>query len=180
MLSSGCCGALFTHGTQRCLLKMEGLQAVFSFDARATKGIDRLKDATRQLVTGRGTGDNVLPNPIEMSDIIIVDGRNRTSVFVHGVEQICPRVHSVYDGAIDLLEQHIDGGNLLVEIRETAGLDDVEMKPESTLEEIGLDSLGTVEILVAVEDEFGIQLDTEENPKTVGEFVDTVEAALEK
>ena len=56
-------------------------------------------------------------------------------------------------------------------IRETAGLDDVEMKPESTLEEIGLDSLGTVEIL---------QLDTEENPKTVGEFADTVEAALEK
>ena len=56
-------------------------------------------------------------------------------------------------------------------IRETAGLDDVE---------IGLDSLGTVEILVAVEDEFGIELDTEENPKTVGEFVDTVEAALEK
>ena len=55
-----------------------------------------------------------------------------------------------------------------------------EMKPESTLEEIGLDSLGTVEILVAVEDEFGIELDTEENPKTVGEFVDTVEAALEK
>ena len=37
-----------------------------------------------------------------------------------------------------------------------------------------------VEILVAVEDEFGIQLDTEENPKTVGEFADTVEAALEK
>ena len=65
---------------------MEGLQAVFSFDTRATKGIDRLKDATRQLVTGRGTGDNVLPNPIEMSDIIIVDGRDRTSVFFHGVE----------------------------------------------------------------------------------------------
>lgn len=51
---------------------------------------------------------------------------------------------------------------------------------QSTLEEIGLDSLGTVEILVAVEDEFGIELDTEENPKTVGEFADTVEAALEK
>ena len=31
-----------------------------------------------------------------------------------------------------------------------------------------------------IEDEFGIQLDTEENPKTVGEFADTVEAALEK
>ncbi len=65
-------------------------------------------------------------------------------------------------------------------IRETAGLEDVEMKPESTLEEIGLDSLGTVEIVVAVEDEFDIQLDTEENPKTVGEFVTNVEAALEQ
>lgn len=65
-------------------------------------------------------------------------------------------------------------------IRETAGLDDVEMKPESTLEEIGLDSLGTVEILVAVEDEFGIELDADDNPKTVGEFVQTVEEALEK
>ncbi len=65
-------------------------------------------------------------------------------------------------------------------IRETAGLEDVEMKPESTLEEIGLDSLGTVEILVAVEDEFDIQLDTDENPKTVGEFVANVEAALEQ
>ena len=54
------------------------------------------------------------------------------------------------------------------------------MKPESTLEEIGLDSPGTVEILVAVEDEFGIQLDTEENPRRSGEFADTVEAALEK
>ena len=45
-------------------------------------------------------------------------------------------------------------------------LDVYKRQPESTLEEIGLDSLGTVEILVAVEDEFGIQLDTEENPKT--------------
>ena len=65
-------------------------------------------------------------------------------------------------------------------IRETAGLEDVEMSPSSTLEEIGLDSLGTVEILVAVEDEFGIELDTEENPKTVGAFADAVEAQLEK
>lgn len=65
-------------------------------------------------------------------------------------------------------------------IRETAGLEGVEMEPASTLEEIGLDSLGTVEILVAVEDEFGIELDTEENPKTVGAFADAVEAQLEK
>lgn len=83
---------------------MEGTQAVFRFDTRATKGIDGLKDAARQLVTGRGTGDNVLPNPIEMSDIIIVDGRDRTGVFFYGAEQICPRVYSVHDRVIDLLE----------------------------------------------------------------------------
>lgn len=64
-------------------------------------------------------------------------------------------------------------------IRETAGLEDVEMSPSSTLEEIGLDSLGTVEIVVAVEDEFEIALDADENPKTVGEFVAAVEAQLE-
>ena len=64
-------------------------------------------------------------------------------------------------------------------IRETAGLDDVEMKPESTLEEIGLDSLGTVEILVAVEDEFGIEVpdDAIESLRTVGvNFVDSHQA----
>ena len=97
-------GVLFTHGAQRCLLKMEGSQVVFCLDARATKVIDRLKDATRQLVTGRGAGDNVLPNPIEMTDIFAVDGRERSGVFFHGVEALCPRVHSVYDGVIDLLE----------------------------------------------------------------------------
>ena len=60
----------------------------------------------------------MLPNPIEVSDIFAVDGRERSGVFFHCVEQICPRVHSVYDGVIDLLEQHINGGNVLVEIRE--------------------------------------------------------------
>ena len=63
-------------------------------------------------------------------------------------------------------------------IRETAGLDDVEMKPESTLEEIGLDSLGTVEILVAVEDEFGIEVpdDAIESLRTVGDVVNFVDS----
>ena len=69
---------------------MEGLQAVFRFDTRATKGIDRLKDATRQLVTGRGAGDNVLPDPIEVSDIFVVDGSERTGVFFLGIEALCP------------------------------------------------------------------------------------------
>lgn len=54
---------------------MEGSQAVFRLDARPTKVIDRLKDAACQLVSSRGAGDNGFPNPIEVSYIIIVDGR---------------------------------------------------------------------------------------------------------
>ena len=83
---------------------MEETQAVFRFDARATKAIDRFKDASRQLVSSGGAGENVLPDPIEVSDIFVVDGRERTGVFFLGVEQICPCVHSVYDGVLDLLE----------------------------------------------------------------------------
>lgn len=83
---------------------MEGSQAVFCFDARTTKAIDRFKDASRQLVTGRGAGDNVLSNPIEVSDIFAVDGRERSGVFFHGVEAFCPGIYSVYNCVIDLIE----------------------------------------------------------------------------
>ena len=83
---------------------MEGSQVVFRFDARATKVIDRLKAASRQLVSRGGAGDNVLPNPIEVSDIFVVDGRERSGVFFHGVEAFCPRIYSVHDCVIDLFE----------------------------------------------------------------------------
>ena len=76
----GGCGALFTHGAQGCLLKMEGTQVVFRLDACATKGIDGFKDASRHLVSSGGAGDNVLPDPIEVSDIFAVDGRERSGV----------------------------------------------------------------------------------------------------
>ena len=97
---------------------MEGSQVVFRFDARATKVIDRFKDASRQLVSSGGAGDNVLPNPIEVSDIFVVDGRERTGVFFLGVEAFCPGIYSVYNCVIDLIEEHVDGGNALVEVRE--------------------------------------------------------------
>ena len=65
-------------------------------------------------------------------------------------------------------------------IRDNAGADDVELKPETTMSELGLDSLATVEVVVAIEGEFDIELDQSVNPETVGEFVDLVEAQLEK
>ncbi len=99
--------------------KWKDRKPLFRLDACATKVIDRFKDAARQLVSSGGAGDNVLPNPIEVSDIFVVDGRERSGVFFHGVEALCPRIYSVYNCVIDLIEEHIDGGNVLVEIRET-------------------------------------------------------------
>lgn len=58
------------------------------------------------------------------------------------------------------------------------GLDDVELKPETKLAEVGLDSMSTVEAVMACEDEFGIEIDPEANPQTIQEFVDLVEAQL--
>lgn len=83
---------------------MEGSQVVFRLDARATKVIDRLKDATRQLVSHGGAGDYALSNPIEMTDIVIADGRERSGTFFHGVEALFPCIYSVYNGVIDLLD----------------------------------------------------------------------------
>ena len=65
-------------------------------------------------------------------------------------------------------------------IRDNAGADDVELKPETTMSELGLDSLATVEVVVACEDEFDIEIDQDATPATVGEFVEFVEAQLEK
>ena len=64
-------------------------------------------------------------------------------------------------------------------LKEQDGLEDVEFTPEMTLEEAGLDSLATVEAVMACEDEFGIEIDPESNPKTVGEFVELVEFVVE-
>ena len=64
-------------------------------------------------------------------------------------------------------------------VREQAGLDDAELTAETKLSEVGLDSLSTVEAVMACEDEFGIEIDAESNPTTIGEFVEMVDSLLE-
>lgn len=68
----------------------------------------------------------------------------------------------------------------IVEIlRAECDLDDtIEITMDSTFKELDLDSLAVVEIALACEDEFGIQIDVEEPPKTMGEFVDLVDGLL--
>lgn len=97
---------------------MEDAQAALGLNACAAAIVDRSKYASCQLVSSGGAGDNVLPDPIEVSDIFVVDGRERTGVFFHGVEALCPGIYSVYNCVIDLIEEHVDGGNALVEVRE--------------------------------------------------------------
>ena len=49
---------------------------------------------------------------------------------------------------------------------------------ESTWAELELDSLDTVELVMNLEDEFGVQLEMNENLKTIGDVVAAIEAAL--
>ena len=65
-------------------------------------------------------------------------------------------------------------------IRDNAGDDTVELTRDTTMAELGLDSLATVEVVVACEDEFDIEIDQDATPATVGEFVELVEVQLEK
>ena len=52
------------------------------------------------------------------------------------------------------------------------------IKMESTWAELELDSLDTVELVMNLEDEFGIPLEMNESLKTVGDVVNAIEAAL--
>jgi len=68
--------------------------------------------------------------------------------------------------------------NLLVS---ELGLDEAKVSAEATFEEdLEVDSLGVVELLMALEDEFGVKIPDEEAEEigTVGEAVDVVAAKL--
>lgn len=63
-------------------------------------------------------------------------------------------------------------------LREQDGLEGVELTPETRLADVGLDSLATVEAVMACEDEFDIEIDAVSNPQTVGEFITLVDGLL--
>ncbi len=53
----------------------------------------------------------------------------------------------------------------------------LEIKPESTFAELGLDSLDTVELVMSLENEFEITIEMNEDIKTVGDVVKVIEDA---
>ena len=64
-------------------------------------------------------------------------------------------------------------------LREKCELDEsIEITTDTTFKDIDLDSLAVVEVALECEDEFGIQIDVEEPPKTMGEFVDLIDTLI--
>ncbi len=61
-------------------------------------------------------------------------------------------------------------------IAENKDLNPADIKAESTFEELGFDSLDTVELVMVFEEEFGIAIDLEDrNIKTVSELAELIE-----
>ena len=59
--------------------------------------------------------------------------------------------------------------------------DDVTIERETPLRDLGIDSLDVAEILMTLEDEFGIQIDTDGvKLDTAGDFADLVEGLVNK
>ena len=52
-------------------------------------------------------------------------------------------------------------------VSERTGCDVSSVKPESKFSELGIDSLDTVELLMALEDEIGIEIELDQNLETV-------------
>ena len=50
---------------------------------------------------------------------------------------------------------------------------------ETTFESLGIDSLDTVEMVMDLEEEMGVDLEMEEKVNTVGELVDFIESKLD-
>lgn len=55
-------------------------------------------------------------------------------------------------------------------IAERTGCEIAAVKPESTFTELGIDSLDTVELLMNLEDELGIEIELDQPVTTVGDL----------
>jgi len=63
-------------------------------------------------------------------------------------------------------------------ISEHLGCDSTEIKKETTFESLGIDSLDTVEMVMKLEEDLGIEIELEGNLKTIGELASFIEAKL--
>ncbi len=60
-------------------------------------------------------------------------------------------------------------------ISEHADIDKAEIKQDSTIEQLGLDSLDVVEITMQIEDDFGVSFGDDASFETIGELCSAVD-----
>ena len=70
-----------------------------------------------------------------------------------------------YDRVVNILDEQV-------------GAHATGFTPETTLEAAGLDSLDLVEVVMACEEEFGIEIDQDSHPATIGEFAAQIDQIL--
>lgn len=64
---------------------------------------------------------------------------------------------------------------ILAEYKE---IDESQIELSSTLEDLEFDSLDTVEVMMSIEEEFDVQLEADENIKTVEDLVKLIESNI--
>jgi acyl carrier protein len=63
-------------------------------------------------------------------------------------------------------------------IAEDRDIDIASIRRETTFEELGLDSLDTVELVMAFEEQFGISIEVNEDLQTIGDVVDLIDSSI--
>jgi len=66
--------------------------------------------------------------------------------------------------------------NMIAEFRD---IDAAAITGETTFEDLGFDSLDTVELVMAFEDKFGISIEVNQDLKTIGDVVDMIDKLVE-
>lgn len=64
-------------------------------------------------------------------------------------------------------------------IAENKDMDLSNITMETSFDDMELDSLDVIEVVMAIEEAFGITLEIDENIKTVGDLVDRVDSLIE-
>lgn len=60
------------------------------------------------------------------------------------------------------------------------GIEEEEIKLETSFEDLGVDSLDLFQIIIELEEQFGVQIEDAESIKTVEDAVNYIEARTEK
>lgn len=69
----------------------------------------------------------------------------------------------IFNTIAELIAEHIE-------------CDPSEIKMETTFESLGIDSLDTVEMLMDLEDQLGMEIELDQKVETVGDLVDFIES----